>query len=229
MAEARFAADPSDGGPPGQGRVIAGVAAGVVVLALLGFGVGWLAFHGDDPVHAAPPPVVVAPSVSAGPATPAGALPDYAGQDFATVRAALRGRQLGVRLFFGTGAGGAVLRTEPAAGAVPGRGQTVKVYVAGPAPELTLPAVTGRPCNDGGRALADAGLYPRYPTGRAGLVVRVETATPAVRWNDTVTVVCARPGSTPSPVPTAAPDPSDPDASPPPEPTTSASPSAGVV
>jgi PASTA domain len=208
----------------GQGRVIAGVAAGVVALALLGFGVGWLAFHGGTP-HAGPPQVVPPPSAVAPSVIASGGLPDYTGQDFVAVRADLRAHQMGVRLFFGTGVGQTVARTDPAPGARVGRGQTVKVYVTGPAPLLSLPTVVGQVCNDGGRALADAGVYPQYPTGRAGTVVSTEpdaTAT-TVHWNDNVKVVCARPGSTPSPVPSASVDPSDPDASPPPDPSGSPS------
>jgi PASTA domain len=209
----------------GQGRVIAGVAAGVVALALLGFGVGWLAFHGSSSPQAGPPQVVTPPSAITPSPTASGGLADYTGQDFVAARADLRAHQLGVRVFFGTGVGQTVARTDPPAGARVGRGQTVKVYVTGPAPLLALPAVVGRACNDGGRALADAGVYPQYPAGRAGLVVSTDPASTdtTVHWNDTVKVVCARPGSTPSPVPSASVDPSDPDASPPPDPSGSAS------
>src|SRR5262245_58978915 len=117
----------------GQGRVIAGVAAGVVALALLGFGVGWLAFHGDSPQAGPPqvvPPSIAVPSV---PVTASGGLPDYTGQDFVAVRAELRARQVGVRVYFGTGVGQTIARTVPAAGAQVSRGQTVKLFVTGPA------------------------------------------------------------------------------------------------
>ncbi len=202
----------------GQGRVIAGVAAGVVALALLGFGVGWLAFRGGTPaVSSTPTPAVSStPAGSLGP----GQLADYRGADFAVVRAALRDRQVGVRLFFGSGAdNAAVLRTDPVAGTRVTRGMTIKVYVTGPAPLLPLPSVVGQQCNVGGKVLADAGVYPQYPTGRIGLVVSTEPATSAatVHWNDTVKVLCARPGTSPSPVPATSSSSPDPDASPPPE------------
>ncbi len=205
----------------GQGRVIVGVAAGVVVLALLGFTVGWLAFKGGSPSSTPPPvvPVSVAPSNTV---PPAGGLPDYTGQDFMTVRGELRAMQLGVRLYFGPGDGGtgdsaAVLRTDPPSGARVRPGLTIKVYVTGAAPLLTLPAVVGRACNDGGKALADAGVYPQYPTGRNGVVVSTdpEASATTVHWNDNVKVVCARPGTSPSPVPSASTSSPDPDASPP--------------
>ena len=109
-----------------------------------------------------------------------------------------------MRLYFGQGAEDPkVLRTEPAAGTPITRGLTVKVYVTGPAPLLTLPVVVGQQCNVGGKALADAGVYPQYPTGRAGVVVKTDPAADAttVHWNDTVKVTCARPGTSPSPVP----------------------------
>jgi hypothetical protein len=208
----------------GQGRVIAGVAAGVVALALLGFGVGWLAFHGGTPSVSTTP--TVAP-----PATPVGslnpeALADYRGLDFTAVRADLRSRRLGVRLFFGTGPENpAVERTDPPAGTRVRAGMTIKVYVTGAAPLLSLPSVVGQQCGSGGKALAEAGVYPYYPTGRNGLVVSTDPATTAttVHWNDTVKVFCAPPGTSPSPVPSASSSSPDPDASPPPEPSGSAS------
>jgi beta-lactam-binding protein with PASTA domain len=200
----------------GQGRVIAGVAAGVVVLALLGFTVGWLAFRGGDPSSTRSPvvPVSVAPSNTA---LPAGGLPDYTGQDFMAVRSQLRAMQLGVRLYFGTGDSATVLRTDPPSGTRVRPGLTIKIYVTGAAPLLALPAVVGRACNDGGKALAEAGVYPQYPTGRNGLVVSTapDASATSVHWNDTVKVVCARPGTSPSPVPSASASSPDPDASPP--------------
>jgi hypothetical protein len=207
----------------GQGRLIAGVAAGVVALAVLGFVVGWLAFHAGNPTPAASPTPVVTASVPPGSLAPL-VLPDYTGANFVTARTELRGLQLGVRLYFGQGAEDpTVLRTEPAAGTPITRGLTVKVYVTGPAPLLTLPAVVGQQCNVGGKALADAGVYPQYPTGRAGVVVSTAPAADAttVHWNDTVKVTCARPGTSPSPVPSQSGSPG-PDDSPLPDPSGSA-------
>jgi hypothetical protein len=209
----------------GQGRLIAGVAAGVVVLALLGFVVGWLAFHGGTPT-ANPTPTVPAsqPVGSLGPLS----LPDYSGQNFVTARTGMRGLQLGVRLYFGTdGDDPAVLRTEPPTGTPITRGQTIKVYVSGAAPLLTLPTVTGMACDDGGKALAEAGVYPQYPTGRAGVVVSTDPDASAttVHWNDTVKVTCARPGTSPSPEPSTSATSPGPDDSPLPDPSADASPS----
>lgn len=189
--------------PAGHGRLIAGVASGVVALAVLGFVVGWLAFHAGTPTPTAAPTPVLTGSVPPGSLAPL-VLPDYTGTDFVAARTELRGLQLGVRLYFGQGAEDPkVLRTEPAAGTPITRGLTVKVYVTGAAPLLTLPTVVGQQCNLGGKALADAGVYPQYPTGRAGVVVSTDPATDAttVHWNDTVKVTCARPGTSPSPVP----------------------------
>lgn len=203
----------------GQVRVVVGVAVGVVVLALLGFTVGYLAFHGGDPAPTPTPVASATASPSTGVLAPL-ALPDYAGKDFVAVRTELRSLGLGVRLYFGAaGDSPAVVRTDPAAGTPYRRGITVKVYVTGAAPLLALPDVTGRQCNDGGKALADAGVYPQYPTGRQGVVVKTDPAATAttVHWNDNVKVVCARPGTSPSPVPSSSATSPDPDASPPPD------------
>jgi beta-lactam-binding protein with PASTA domain len=208
----------------GQGRVIAGVAAGVVALALLGFAVGYLAFHGGTPAVSATP-TAGPPSTQVGSIGPGG-LADYHGQNFIAVRADLRDRHLGVRLLFGSGPEDpTVLRTDPPAGATVRAGVTVKVYVTGSPPLLTLPAVVGQPCNVAGKALADAGVFPAYPTGRLGVVVSTEpdTAATTVHWNDSVQLRCARPGTSPSPVPQTSSGSPDPDASPPPEPSTSSS------
>ena len=218
-----------DEAPPpvrtGQAGLIAGVAAGVVALGLLSAVVGWLAFHGGTPTAAPTPLVTVSGNPSTGSLGPL-VVPDYAGQDFTVARTALRGLRLGVRLYFGTeGDSAAVLRTEPPAGTPVTRGLTVKVYVTGAAPLLTLPAVGGLACVEGGRALADAGVYPQYPTGRAGVVVSTDPAPTAttVHWNDTVTVTCAPPGTSPSPVPSASTS-AGPDDSPPPDPPQSSNP-----
>ncbi|MBO0867795.1 MAG: penicillin-binding protein, partial [Micromonosporaceae bacterium] len=129
-------------------------------------------------------------------------LVDYSGRDFIEVRTELRGLQLGVQLIFGgDGASQAVDHTVPPAGTPIDPGITVKVYVRGAAPLLVPPDVVGHPCNDAGRELAAAGVYPRYPTGRGGTVTAQDPAGGAsgVHWNDTIRISCgpaapSRPG-----------------------------------
>ena len=194
-------------------RLVFGVAAGVVVLAMLGFVIGW-ALHGSSRATAQPATSATPPStspsaadsespspaqsvtlVTLGPLT----LPNLSGQDFISSRRQLRNLQLGVQLYFDPGAAaapgvpeGAVERTQPAAGEPVAPGITVKVYVSGAAPLLTPPDVVGRACNEAGKAVADAGLYPQYPSGRQG-TVRSQDPTPndtGVHWNDEVRLFC---------------------------------------
>lgn len=195
-------------------RIVFGVAAGVVVLAMLGFVIGW-ALHGSDrasagPANSATPPTPP-PSPSASPTASASpspaqrgipgpfALPNLTGQDFISSRQQLRDLQLGVQLVFEPGASaaaavpdGSVERTEPVASTLVKPGITVKLYVAGAAPLLVPPNVVGSPCNEAGKAVAAAGLYPQYPTGRQGTVTSQDPTADdtGVHWNDQVRLFC---------------------------------------
>jgi beta-lactam-binding protein with PASTA domain len=190
-----------------------GVAAGVVVLAMLGFVIGW-ALHSSGSTTAQPATSATPPSPSASPAaseTPSPVqsitlvtlgplvLPDLTGQDFISSRWQLRDLQLGVQLVFDPGASaatgvpdGAVERTQPAAGEPVAPGITVKLYVSGTAPLLAPPDVVGRACNEAGKAVADSGLYPQYPGGRQGTVTSQDPAAndTGVHWNDQVQLFC---------------------------------------
>ncbi len=182
-------------------RIVLGVAAGVVVLAVVGFAVGW-ALRGAAPVPAAHRPSTAPATSAADDGSTLGplVLPDYAGQDFVGARQRMRDLQLGVQLVFAAqGDSRMVERTEPVAGTPVRAGITVKVYVSGAAPELVLPDVVGRGCNEGGKALADAGLYPRYPTGRQGTVAAQDpgAGAPGVHWNDQIALTCTGGGSSP--------------------------------
>jgi hypothetical protein len=185
--------------------VILGVVAGVLLLALLAVVVIELASGPGTRSTTATPPSP--PTVSSAPPAPSPLAPltlvDYAGRDFITVRAELRALQLGVQLIFGSeGDSRAVDHTVPAAGTPIDRGITIKVYVVGAAPLLVPPDVVGHPCNEAGRELSAAGVYPQYPTGRSGVVAAQDPpgAAPGVHWNDRIRISC---GSTASsePVP----------------------------
>lgn len=188
-----------------RGRTIGTVAA-VVVVGVGSAVAGWVfatrySPRGQHAAQASPTPTA-APTLSSEP-SPAESLrplvmPDLVGQDFVAARRTLRGLQLGVQLVFADqGDDSSVRATDPPAGAPVPKGITVKVYVRGAAPELSPPDLVGEPCNDAGHEAADAGLYPQYPSGRAGVVTAEDPSPGAadVRWNDTIKVYC---GATPS-------------------------------
>jgi beta-lactam-binding protein with PASTA domain len=148
------------------------------------------------------------------------ALPDFnaLGVTFSDARDKLRSLGLGVQLYFNdAGQGATVDYTVPAAGTVVKRGTTIKIYVTGPAPLLSVPDVTGERCGQGGKDLAAAGLIPSYPDGKEGNVMSTEpNATDSqTHWNDPVTVHCGTgPITNPSDGPTTQPpDGGDPSAS----------------
>jgi hypothetical protein len=186
---------------PARLRIVLGVAAGVVLLAVLGFTVGWLV-HGSGTTRTSTSPAPSAAASSPAPIATLGplTLPDVTGSDFAVARQQLRDLSLGVQLVFASqGDSRTVQQTVPSPGTPVDRGLTIKVYVSGTAPLLVPPDVVGQPCNEAGKALADAGLYPQYPTGRRGTVAFQDPAAgaPGVHWNDQARLTCA--DTSPSP------------------------------
>ncbi|WBB73627.1 PASTA domain-containing protein [Micromonospora sp. WMMD1128] len=211
---------------PNRTRLFVGGAVAVVLLAVIGGSAGWILAGGSDQPSASSessPPTAVSPprpteSVPAedrptadGPtdnrsATPTGlTVPELVGADFEHARQELRDRRLGWRLVFGSGSGRAVERTSPSPGAPVKRGVTVTVWVAGPAPAVTVPDLDGRACSEAADELVEAGLYPRYRTGRQGSVSAQDPAAGGTaRWNDQVALTC---GDAPPGTPTASPQP----------------------
>lgn len=193
----------------------------MVLLAVIGGSAGWiLAGDPDRPAASGEATPVVTASTSA-PATtppattaptgtrtstPAGlTVPEVVGVDFEQARRELRDRRLGWRLVFGTGAGRSVERASPAPGTPVKRGVTVSLFVTGPAPAVSVPDVGALSCSDAADDLVDAGLYPRYGTGRQGPVTAQEpVAGSPARWNDQVVLTC---GDTRSESPSATPAP----------------------
>lgn len=118
--------------------------------------------------------------------------------DFELARRRLRDLRLGVTLVFGLGDDRTVSRTEPAAGRTVRRGINVTVFVRGGAPYATVPGVMGVPCNQAGALVADHGLFPEYPTGRAGVVLKMDPAPGGdkARWNEKVRLFCGIPTPT---------------------------------
>ncbi|MEU1966127.1 PASTA domain-containing protein [Micromonospora sediminicola] len=214
-----------DGTGPGRTRLFLGGALAVVLLAVIGASGGWVLAGEPDPPAASsgvvpsggaatsgPPATPSAPSTRpaddrpSGPRsrTPSGlTVPDLVGADFARARQELRDRRLGWRLVFGAGSGRTVERTSPGAGEPVKRGVTVTVWVAGPAPAVTVPDVGALSCADAADDLVEAGLYPRYRSGRQGPVTGQEpVAGSAARWNDQITLTCGdAPTTSPSPTP----------------------------
>jgi hypothetical protein len=213
---------------PGSRRspgLIAAAATAVVVLALVGGTTGYLLAGGstgpastggpsDGPLSPSattgspqaasesPSPASVTPSARPTSTAPADGfrLPDVTGRDFEDVFRELRGRKLGVQVFFrSTGDSRRVERTEPRAGEIVWPGITVKLFVAGRPPEASVPGVVGLLCNEAGRIVAEHGLTPRYETGRTGTVWRQDPEPPgALRWNDQVRLFCAAESPSPS-------------------------------
>ena len=213
----------ADGGGPGRGRMLLGGGVAVILLGVIGASVGWIlageperpAAPGDAAPVGAPstsasgttaPPTATARPTGTRSSAPAGlTVPEVVGVDFEQARRDLRERRLGWRLVFGTGAGRTVERTSPAPGTPVKRGTTVTVWVSGPAPAVTVPDVSTLSCSDAADDLVEAGLYPRYATGRQGPVTAQEPAAGGTaRWNDQVTLTCGDKASTP---PTVSPSP----------------------
>lgn len=122
------------------------------------------------------------------------ALPDLSPLDFTAARTTVRGLKLGWRLVFEGGSGTGVRASDPPAGTLVKKGDTIKIFVAGSAPLATVPDVTGQPCARAADAIIDSGLYPKYPTGRSGTVatqVPTAAAPPALHWNDEVSISCS--------------------------------------
>ncbi|MCI4063489.1 PASTA domain-containing protein [Micromonospora sp. R77] len=214
----------SDG--PDRTRLLLGGAVATVLLVVIGASGGWVLAGSDDgappdrPVAAAttdaatPPtdePTSSSPRTS-GPAprttAPSSAgltVPEVVGTDFESARERLREHKLGWRLVFGTGTGQDVTRSSPAPGTPVRKGVTVTLWVAGPAPAVDVPELTGDDCGDAADDLVEAGLYPRYATGRSGKVSAQEPAAgTAARWNDPVSISCGT-GPSASPTPSATP------------------------
>ncbi|MFI2708721.1 PASTA domain-containing protein [Micromonospora sp. NPDC018662] len=211
---------------PDRTRLLVGGGLAAVLLAVIGASGGWiLAGEPDRPTAsseaASPPAVPSSVPTGASPTagrtgedrptgtrsrTPAGlTVPELVGTDFVRARQELRDRRLGWRLVFGSGSGRAVERTSPGPGAPVRRGVTVTVWVAGPAPEVTVPDVGAESCSDAADELVEAGLYPRYRTGRQGPVTGQDpVAGGLAHWNDQVSLTC---GNEPSGTPSGSPSP----------------------
>ncbi|MFF0719218.1 PASTA domain-containing protein [Verrucosispora sp. NA02020] len=206
------------GAGPDRTRVVIGGGLAAVLLAVIGAAGGWmLAGDQESPrdttldasgsraptSEGSPTPREKPTTATSQPARPAPSrsgltVPELVGMDFEEAREELRDRGLGWHFVFGgSGDSSSVRSTEPAAGAPVKRGVTVKIIVAGAAPETSVPDVVGDSCGEAQDELVDDGFSPRYPTGRSGTVTAQDPTGGAVgKWNDAVQIWC---GTTPSP------------------------------
>jgi hypothetical protein len=181
----------------------------LLVLAVVGWSVGWLAAGtdlaghdlnasaspstpGSRPPSSAPP----SPSPSASPGKPFG-MPKLVGLKFREARQKAFDLKLGVTIHFnepGNLQPGTVAKTYPDEGILVRTGYTIVLYVTGPAPKVTVPVVAGKSCGEGKDALIEAGLrIDSYPSGDKGRVVKTDPpALTEVTWNDAVKVYCSQ-------------------------------------
>lgn len=115
--------------------------------------------------------------------------------DFRAARQEANAARLGVHIVFGRAGGrdGTVVATNPEPDILVYPGLTIFLYVAGDAPTLNVPDVTGQPCREGRNTLLDAGLLIEgYPSGEKGTVQKTDPAAGTeVTWNTRVKVFCA--------------------------------------
>jgi hypothetical protein len=151
-------------------------------------------------------------------------IPDYAalGADFRSARSELIDQKMAVVLFFDeantTAPPGSVERTQPPAGTPGRRGITVKMYVAGAAPDLVIPPpVSGVTCETYAKQLVLTGFTIGYQ-GNAAQAKKMFPAdsmpqwTTTSTWNTKVTLICTPDGTlptTPPPTDSASPTPTD--------------------
>ncbi|MFI7025307.1 PASTA domain-containing protein [Micromonospora sp. NPDC049900] len=205
------------GAGPDRAKVVIGGGLAAVLLAVIGATGGWVLAGDQKPPRdttldasgsraptseGSPTPRDRPTTATSQPARPTPnrtglTVPELVGMDFEEAREELRDRGLGWQFVFGSGDSSRVRSTEPAGGLPVKRGATVKVTVAGAAPESSIPDLVGDSCGEARDELVDDGFYPRYPSGKSGTVTAQDPAGGAVgRWNDVVQIWC---GTTPSP------------------------------
>ncbi len=187
----------------------------LLVLAVVGWSIGWLAAGTDlaghelDPSVPASTPSTHSPSVAPASPTPSASLsnaafgmPNLVGMKFRLARQKAFDLRLGVTIHFdepGKFPPGTVARTSPLDSVLVRAGYTIVLFVTGPAPKVTIPDITGKSCGDGKDALVGAGLrIDSYPSGDKGTVVKTDPpGSTEATWNDAVTVYCVQTGASP--------------------------------
>lgn len=175
----------------------------------------------QDPVAMTPGPATEAPtpteSATLSPTPPSGSdLPvpspsgpimpyDAIGSDFQQVRQQIRslgGYQV-VLKFGASGTAGKVVETSPMPGQPLLKGKSVTLWVAGPAPELSMPDVVGYSCEVAKTKLLDEGLLiGPYINAKVGTVMATNPGAGAVvTWNQRVSLDCQPASPSPSMTP----------------------------
>lgn len=177
----------------------------LLVLAVVGWSIGWLAAGTDlagqqTPVSSSPSnrPAARATTSSPSPSVSPTAfgMPKLVGMKFREARQKAFDLKLGVTIRFnesGAYPAGTVAKTSPADGVLVKAGLTIILYVTGAPPKVTVPDIAGKTCNEGKDLLLEAGLLIKeYPTGDKGRVVKTEpSALTELKWNDQVQVYCS--------------------------------------
>jgi PASTA domain len=197
--------------PTSVGQVFALVAA-FLALAAIGAAIGWAVTDtsgGGAPVaqgSTSPPPPSSTPSPTPTPTpsaivgTSAYQIPDFHAlrMSFIDARSQIIAHKIGVAVKFTPTVGGTaiVARTNPPAGTLLRKGQSVTLYVNEAPPLLAVPSVISAECNAAGAQLAAVGFTPKYPQGRTGTVTQQSvpatssTVPTTSHWNDTISITC---------------------------------------
>jgi hypothetical protein len=187
----------------------------LLVLAVVGWSIGWLAAGTDlagqqtsttptaTPSHTSSEPTrPPTTSPSASPSNNAFGMPNLVGKKFKLARQQAFDLKLGVTIHFDEPKNlpaGTVARTFPEDTVLVRPGFQVILYVTGPAPKVTVPLLTGKTCTEGKDALIDVGLrIDSYPSGDKGRVVKTDPlALSELTWNDPVKVYCTQASASP--------------------------------
>jgi hypothetical protein len=199
----------------------------MLVLAIVGWSIGWLAGGNATPVGQQSPDRTSSPAASAstpksptgtptrtaGPTTTAGPtradafpMPDLVNKPFRAARTQALNLKLGVEVKFSEPnpskkADGTVLRTQAEAKDFVWPGLTIYLYVAGPAPLEIVPYETGKDCGAAkDHLVAELGFkIDSYPSGNNGKVYKTDPAgaSPAA-WGTAIKLYCSESGAAPS-------------------------------
>lgn len=188
-----------------------------LVLAIIGWSIGWLAGGAGNPVSqespeptatSRPAQVTKSPTPSPTPSkTPSASttavstadafpMPNVVGKEFREARAELLALKVGVEVHFNAPSErkqGTVERQEAKAGVLIQKGWTMQLYVSGSAPYTTMPNVVGKACTAAKDELVDIHGFKidSYPSGTRGKVTKIEpTATAVVVWGTSVKLYC---------------------------------------
>lgn len=193
----------------------------MLVLAIVGWSIGWLAGGTATPVGQQSPDRTSSPTASAtAPKSPTGSptrsaspttsttradafpMPDLLNKPFRAARTQALNLKLGVEVKFSEAnpskkADGTVLRTQAEAKDLVWPGLTIFLYVAGPAPAEVVPYEIGKDCVAAKDHLVDElGFKIDYPSGRNGKVYKTDPGGASVApWGSEIKLYCSPSGA----------------------------------